>query len=128
MERVTPYVSHGPTGTEFVAACTGVRSTQPFRSGVQVTHTVGMAADGSWAVEIEWPDVLGEQLTFPPAHGTWRREGGKWVPHDPSDHAQAALLVQTVPDPPEVAQRRAEAKAGALEARIAALEAAAATK
>lgn len=119
MERVTPYVDYGPAGIAFVAAYTGGRSTQPFRPGTQVTHTLGMGADGSWAVEIVWPDVLGEQLTLPPAHGTWRHEDGRWVAHDPADPAQAALLVCTVPDQPEVAQRRTEARIAALEARIA---------
>ena len=118
MERITPYVSHSPDGTAFIAAYTGGQSTQPFRAGAQVTRTVGMAADGSWAVEIAWPDVLADQLTFPPSHGTWRREDGRWVAHDPADPAQAALLVRQVPDPPELAQRRMEARLAALEAHI----------
>jgi|GEM_PF-5645127 len=119
MERVTPYVDHGPSGTAFVATYTGGQSTQPFRAGLQVTHTLAMAADGSWVAEVEWPDVLAEALTLPPAHGTWRHERGKgWVAHNPADPAQAALLVETVPDPPEVAQRRLEARIAALEARL----------
>ena len=100
-----------------------------FRAGAPcVTRTLAVAADGSWSAEIHWPDVMAEQLTYPPSHGTWRHEDGKWVAHNPADPAQSAMLVQTVPDPPEVAQRRAEAKAAALEARIAALEAAVAVK
>lgn len=127
MQRITPYTDHGPSGTAFVAAHPNGESRYPFVARVGgCTLSVAIAADGSWAVEIHWPDVLSEQLTYPPAHGTWRHEDGRWVAHDPADPAQAALLVQTVPDPPEVAQRRAGAKAAALEARIAALEAAAA--
>lgn len=123
MQRIRPHIEHGPEGTAFVAAYQHGESRNPFAAtvGPRCAYSRIVAPDGSWVVEIHWPDVMGEQLTFPPAHGTWRHEGGKWVPHDPADPAQAALLVQDVPDPPEVAQRR-------LEARIAALEAAAKAK
>ena len=121
MQRVTPYLDHAPGSTRLVAVRPdGGKSTLRFEARPNAwIHSLSVAADGSWAVEIEWPNVLADGLMLPPAHGTWRREDGKWVAHNPADAAQAALLVETVPDPPEVAQRRLEARIAALEAAIA---------
>ena len=119
MQRIAPYIDHGADGTAFVAAHPNGESRYPFVARIGgCTLSVAIAADGSWSAEIHWPDVLAEQLTLPPSRGAWRREEGKWVAHNPADPAQAALLVETVPDPPEVAQRRLEARIAALEARL----------
>lgn len=125
MYSVTPYLEHGPGGAAWVApwpAAAGISGSSrlPFEAfGARRCVQSRLQTQAGVYLEIHWPDVMGEQITYPPTHGAWRRDGPGWVAYDATDPAQAAMLVREVPDPPEALA----AKHAAMERRLAALEA-----
>ena len=106
MEQVTAYCEAIDTGgmlaTILIAQHSHGESRVPLdlkAKGRSILSTA-IALDGSWSAQILWPTPK----TLPNAAGTWRHEGGQWVPHDPK--TEAALLTQEIIEPDHIRLRR----------------------